>query len=76
MASIGKLGEPLWLTDQFVDRPCLVLWSGLFVIGIFVAVAVYFESYLPSPVTQRDFLDYENINTLLFDAREAAQGEI
>ena len=74
--SIEKLGQPLWLTDQFVDRPCSVLWSGLFIIIIFVGVAAYFETYLPSPVTQRDFLDYENINTLLFDAREAAQGEI
>jgi hypothetical protein len=53
-----------------------VLFVGLFIIAIFVGVAVYFETYLPSPVTQRDFLDYENINTLLFDAREAAQGEI
>ena len=45
---------------------------GLFVIFVFLVFAVYFEVYWPSPVTERDFLDYENINTLLFDAREAA----
>jgi hypothetical protein len=31
---------------------------------------------MPSPVTNRDFLDYNDLNTKLFDAREAALGEI
>lgn len=31
---------------------------------------------MPSPITVRDLLDYSDIRTLMFDAREAAQGEI
>ena len=49
---------------------------GLVIIFLFIFVAAYFETYIPSSVTQRDFLDYGDINTLLFDAREAAQGEV
>ena len=71
-----RLGQPLWLTDQFVDRPCTVVCVGLVIIFLFIFVAAYLETYIPSAVTQRDFLDYGNINTLLFDAREAAQGEV
>ena len=35
-----------------------------------------FKSYWPSPITNRDLLDYADINTQLFDAREAAYAEI
>jgi len=31
---------------------------------------------MPSPITNRDLLDYEDINTKMFDAREAATAEI
>ena len=31
---------------------------------------------MPSPVTNRDLLDYEDSNTKLFDAREAALAEV
>ena len=71
-----RLGQPLWLTDKFVDRPLSVVCFGLLIIFLFIFVAAYFETYIPSSVTQRDFLDYGNVNTLLFDAREAAQGEV
>ena len=32
--------------------------------------------YMPSPVTNRDFLVYHDESCEKFDAREAAQGEI
>ena len=70
------MGESLWLTDKFVDHPFQVICFGLFIIMIFTIFALYFQVYMPSPVTERDFLDYEDIITLLFDAREAAQGEV
>ena len=59
-----------------MDKPCYVVCIGLIIIMIFTVIAVYFDLFIPSAVTQRDFLDYSNINTLLFDAREAAQGEV
>lgn len=73
---LEKLGESLWLTDLFVNKPVTVILSGLFVLAIFTFIAVYFETYWPSPVTNRDFLDYSDITTQLFDAREAAQSEV
>ena len=64
------------ITDLFVDRPWCVIFTGLGVIAIFTYLAVVFQTYMPSPVTNRDFLDYDDLNTQLFDAREAALSEI
>ena len=75
-AELEKLGESIWLTDQFVDRPWTVIILGLLVCTVFTFLAVYYETYMPSPVTNRDFLDYQDATTELFDAREAAQAEI
>ena len=69
---LHSLGEPIWLTDQFVNRPFTVILLGLLVLAAFTFVAVYYETYWPSPVTNRDFLDYKDEATQLFDAREAA----
>ncbi len=41
-----------------------------------VAICLYFQAYMPSPITIRDLLDFEDGRTKLFDAREAAEGEI
>lgn len=35
-----------------------------------------YETYWPSPITVRDLLDYGDARTKMFDAREAAQGEV
>jgi hypothetical protein len=66
----------MWLTDQFVDSPGKVILCGGFIIFIFVVVCLSFEIYWPSPITVRDLIDYTDIRTKLFDAREAAYGEI
>ena len=70
------MGESIWLTDQFVERPWCVIFVGLAIITLFTYLAVVKETYMPSPVTNRDFLDFEDANTKLFDAREAAISEI
>ena len=44
---------------------------------IMVAMSIIcfaFDAWVPSPVTIRDLLDYDDIRTKLFDAREAAEG--
>lgn len=73
---IEQLGESIWLTDKFVDYPKTIIFLGLCLILMFAFLTVFFELYLPSPITNRDLLDYEDINTKLFDAREAAVAEI
>ena len=66
----------MWLTDQFVERPGKVIFCGGVAIFFFVVLCLSFQTYMPSPITVRDFLDYEDIRTQLYDAREAAYGEI
>ena len=66
----------MWLTDQFVDKPATVIFLGLVILAIFTFFAVFYETYWPSPVTNRDFLDYSAETTRLFDAREAILAEI
>jgi hypothetical protein len=66
----------MFITNLFVDRPWCVIFTGIAIFAFFTYLAVAFKTYLPSPVTNRDFLDYNDENTKLFDAREAAMGEI
>jgi hypothetical protein len=73
---LEQLGKPLWIVDLSVGRPGLVILFGAMIIVSFTVVALYFETYLPSPVTNRDYLVYDDRNTLLLDARIAAEAEI
>jgi hypothetical protein len=59
-----------------VDYPKTIIFSGVFIILLFTFLTVILELYMPSPITNRDLLDYGDINTKLFDAREAATAEI
>ena len=75
-AMLEQMAESIWLTDKFVDYPGTVICTGLAIVLLFSIITVLCESYLPSPITNRDILDYADINTNLFDAREAAYAEI
>ena len=69
---LEKLGEPMWLTNQYVNRPFCVILLGMSIILIFTFFCLYFRAYWPSPVTSRDLLDYSHSSTIFFDTREAA----
>ena len=69
---IEALGNSTWLTDMYVDAPWKVIMFGGAVIGLFTLVCVGLELYWPSPITNRDLLDYSDDKTLMFDTREAA----
>lgn len=73
---LKRMGESFWLNDRFVDNPFCVIFTGLFIIAIFIFLTVFYGIYWPSPITNRDFLDYGHINTKLYDARESALYEI
>lgn len=73
---IEALGNSMWITDMYVDAPWKVVFFGAAVIGMFSLVCAGFELYWPSPITNRDLLDYSDIRTLMFDMREAAQGVV
>ena len=59
-----------------MDKPFAVVAIGLAIVAVFTFFCVITEAYLPSPTTWRDFFDYEDIRTQMFDAREAAFGDL
>ena len=69
---IEALGNSTWLTDMYVDAPWKVIMFGGAVIGMFSLLCIAMELYWPSPITNRDLLDYGDEKTLMFDMREAA----
>lgn len=54
----------------------MVIVVGLGAIFFIIMLVIIFKSYWPSPITNRDLLDYGDINTKMFDTREAAMSEI
>ena len=61
---------------MFVDHPFKIMLGGYIFFFICVAIVISTEAYMPSPITVRDLLDFEDVRTKYFDAREAAEGEI
>jgi len=59
-----------------VDKPVKIIVGGYSFFFLMVIICISFEAYMPSPITIRDLLDFEDIRTKFFDAREAAEGEI
>lgn len=62
-AELEKLAESIWITDIFVDYPITVILVGLAAIVGFIVATFMLGSYMPSPITNRDLLDYSDINT-------------
>jgi hypothetical protein len=60
---ISKLGESMWLTDLYVNKPITVIVVGGGIILLMVAICLAFKLYWPSLVTVRDLLDYSDIHT-------------
>lgn len=60
---ISKLGESMWLTDLYVNKPITVIVVGGGIILMMVAICLAFKLYWPSLVTVRDLLDYSDIHT-------------
>lgn len=75
-AELEKLAKSIWLTDKFVDYPITIILLGWGLICLFIVLCFLFSAYMPSPITNRDLLDYDDINTRMFDTREAATAEI
>ena len=75
-AELERMAESLWLTDKFVDYPKTIIGIGVAIVVGFSVVCFLLESYWPNMLTNRDILEYSDINTQLFDAREAAISEI
>mmetsp|Transcript_40660 Transcript_40660/g.62002 ORF Transcript_40660/g.62002 Transcript_40660/m.62002 type:complete len:84 (+) Transcript_40660:786-1037(+) len=73
---LAKSGEPMWLTNLYVDYPFQIMAVGVGVFIVFTFFCVLYETYLPSPTTWRDFFDYEDYRTQMFDAREAIIGDL
>ena len=73
---LERMSQSFWLIDRFVDNPWCVIITGLVIIYMFIGLTLWFTLFWPSPITNRDLLDYGHINTKMYDAREAALYEI
>ena len=66
----------MWITDFIVKRHKLIIIFGAIIMLAFTVLSLYNETYLPSPVTDRDYFVQNDRNTLLYEAKLAAEGEI
>ena len=48
---------------MFVDHPFKIMVGGYGFFFICVAIVMFTEAYMPSPITVRDLLDYTDIRT-------------
>ena len=53
----------MWITDAFVDNPVKIIVGGYAFFFLMVVICIWFEAYMPSPITIRDLLDFEDIRT-------------
>jgi hypothetical protein len=66
-AALERMSQSIWLTDIFVDYPKSVIFFGIVVIAGFLTAMILLESYWPSAITNRDLIDYSDLNTQMWD---------
>ena len=48
---------------MFVDHPLTIMIAGYAFFFVCVAIVIATEAYMPSPITVRDLLDYDDVRT-------------
>lgn len=64
---VKELGKEMWLTRQFVMRPCVVCLLGLVLIAICVILTFSQELMTVPDATDRDFLVWDDVKTYNWD---------
>ena len=62
--SFYQLSKPMWLTNQFVNRPGQVLGLVGIVLGIIIAIDLALNYFATTVETNRDFLIWDDIRTI------------
>jgi hypothetical protein len=63
--------ERTWLSNLFVRRPWTIALSGSAIISCYFVVFAFYLSFVAVPYGNRDYFDYSDEDTKLFDVREA-----
>ena len=71
--SFYQLSKPMWLTNQFVNRPGQVLGLVGIILGIIIAIDLALNYFATTVETNRDFLIWDDIRTIQFDKTMTAQ---
>ena len=71
--SFYQLSKPMWLTNQFVNRPGTVLGIVGVILGAIIAFDIAMNYFATTVETNRDFLIWDDIRTIQFDKTMTAQ---
>ena len=70
---IEELGRPLCIANIFVDHYFKLIFFGILIVGSCVMLVIFTGIYMPTPPSNRDYLDFSDIRTQMLDMREAAE---
>ena len=71
-----KLSKPMILTNFFVNHPCLWLLMSTIVLGIISGIVFYFDYFAVSPISNRDFLIWDDPKTINYDKSNLARSTL
>ncbi len=63
----------MWLTDQFIEFPCLFIGLGLFFLAVVTMIATANDYFAMNDSTRRDFLIWEDEMTFAWDLQTVAE---
>ena len=71
-----KLSKPMVLTNFFVNHPCLWLLMSTLALAIISGIVFYFDYFAVSPISNRDFLIWDDPKTINYDKSNLARSTL
>ena len=68
-----KEGEPMFITNIFVEKPCTVLISGFTVLMIITIISFFLGYFKLNPQHDREYLVWDHNATFAWDKLEAGK---
>jgi hypothetical protein len=65
--------EPMWLTDQFINRPCTSIGIGMLTLFVLTGVAVMLDYFALTPANTREYLIFSDPRTYAWDMKILAE---
>jgi hypothetical protein len=69
-------GQPMWITNKFVERPCCILILGLLILFVLTVASFGLGYFTLNDSHPRDFLIWDDEITRVYDLKMAAIDEI
>ena len=71
-----KLSKPMMLTNFFVNHPCLWLLMATLSLGIISGLVFHLDYFAVSPISNRDFLIWDDPKTINYDKSNLARSTL